>query len=249
MFIIRGTGRRRWRVGEKLQMRQYRPHPDLLQVDPFEVIIDEELEPGDILYIPPIRMKLPSALENAMNYSVGFARPIRELISGFADYVLQRELGNTYYSDPDMPSRKHPADIPPQEMDKLRNMMPDLINEPAFPTVALASFSQSRHELDIAPPEPPYQPDEIYDALKQGEVLVRLGGLRVLGVMAMRSAQWRKIDLRIAPRPGRRSRQSYAPTAENFGDAPEDPSFLAMLAALVSAGTGSSKDKNSRNAR
>lgn len=41
------------------------------------------------------------ALENAMNYSVGFRAPnSRELISGFADYVLQRELGNTYYSDP-----------------------------------------------------------------------------------------------------------------------------------------------------
>ncbi|WP_459583816.1 JmjC domain-containing protein, partial [Enterobacter hormaechei] len=24
-----------------------------MQVDPFEAIIDEELEPGDILYIPP----------------------------------------------------------------------------------------------------------------------------------------------------------------------------------------------------
>lgn len=54
VFIIQGTGRRRWRVGEKLQMKQHCPHPDLLQVDPFEAIIDEELEPGDILYIPPI---------------------------------------------------------------------------------------------------------------------------------------------------------------------------------------------------
>ncbi len=34
-------------------MKQHCPHPDLLQVDPFEAIIDEELEPGDILYIPP----------------------------------------------------------------------------------------------------------------------------------------------------------------------------------------------------
>ena len=34
-------------------MKQHCPHPDLLQVDPFEGIIDEELEPGDILYIPP----------------------------------------------------------------------------------------------------------------------------------------------------------------------------------------------------
>ncbi len=97
VFIIQGTGRRRWRVGEKLQMRQHCPHPDLLQVDPFEAIIDEELEPGDILYIPPGFPHEGYALENAMNYSVGFRAPnSRELISGFADYVLQRELGNTY---------------------------------------------------------------------------------------------------------------------------------------------------------
>ncbi|MBF4213076.1 cupin domain-containing protein, partial [Pseudomonas donghuensis] len=81
------TGRRRWRVGEKLQMKQHCPHPDLLQVDPFEAIIDEELEPGDILYIPPGFPHEGYALENAMNYSVGFRAPnTRELISGFADY-------------------------------------------------------------------------------------------------------------------------------------------------------------------
>ena len=51
VFIIQGTGRRRWRVGEKVPMKQHCPHPDLLQVDPFEGIIDEEMEPGDILYI------------------------------------------------------------------------------------------------------------------------------------------------------------------------------------------------------
>ncbi len=56
-----------------------------------------------------------------MNYSVGFARQIREeLISGFADYVLQRELGGNYYNDPDVPPRAHPADVLPQEMNQLR---------------------------------------------------------------------------------------------------------------------------------
>lgn len=34
-------------------MKQYIPHPDLLQVEPFGAIIDEEMAPGDILYIPP----------------------------------------------------------------------------------------------------------------------------------------------------------------------------------------------------
>ncbi|WP_149010561.1 cupin domain-containing protein, partial [Escherichia albertii] len=40
VFIIQGTGRRRWRGGEKRQMKQHFPHPDLLQVEPFEAIID-----------------------------------------------------------------------------------------------------------------------------------------------------------------------------------------------------------------
>ncbi len=233
VFIIQGTGRRRWRVGEKLQMKQHCPHPDLLQVDPFEAIIDEELEPGDILYIPPGFPHEGYALENAMNYSVGFRAPnTRELISGFADYVLQRELGGNYYSDPDVPPRAHPADVLPQEMDKLREMMLELINQPEHFKQWFGEFiSQSRHELDIAPPEPPYQPDEIYDALKQGDVLVRLGGLRVLRIGDDVYANGEKIDSPHRPALDALA-SNIALTAENFGDALEDPSFLAMLAAL-----------------
>lgn len=160
VFIIQGTGRRRWRVGEKLQMRQHCPHPDLLQVDPFEAIIDEELEPGDILYIPPGFPHEGYALENAMNYSVGFRAPnSRELISGFADYVLQRELGNTYYSDPDMPSRKHPADILPLAM-------------PAVAAGWLLSFTLSMDDVVVSSfvTGPGYEilPLKIYSMVKVG---------------------------------------------------------------------------------
>ncbi|SQC42161.1 putative enzyme [Klebsiella pneumoniae] len=184
VFIIQGTGRRRWRVGEKVPMKQHCPHPDLLQVDPFEAIIDEEMEPGDILYIPPGFPHEGYSLENSLNYSVGYRAPnARELFSGFADYVLQRELGSQRYADPDVPSRDHPADILPTELDRLREMMLGLINQPEHFKQWFGEFiTQSRHELDVAPPEPPYQPDEIYDALQQGDTLERLGGLRVLRI-------------------------------------------------------------------
>ncbi len=82
-------------------MKQHCPHPDLLQVDPFEAIIDEEMEHGDILYIPPGFPHEGYSLENSLNYSVGYRAPnARELFSGFADYVLQRELGSQRYADP-----------------------------------------------------------------------------------------------------------------------------------------------------
>ncbi|MDT1786112.1 cupin domain-containing protein, partial [Salmonella enterica subsp. enterica serovar Oslo] len=80
-----------------------------------------------------------------------------------------------------MPSRKHAADSLPQEMDTLANTLLALLNHPApFQQWLGPGISPSRHELDSAPPEPPDQPDETYDALKQRAVVVRLAGLRVL---------------------------------------------------------------------
>jgi Uncharacterized conserved protein len=237
VFIIQGTGRRRWRVGEKVPMKQHCPHPDLLQVDPFVGIIDEELEPGDILYIPPGFPHEGYALENSLNYSVGFRAPSgRELFSGFADYILQRELGSKHYTDPDVPAREHPADILPSEVENLRQMMQELIGQPEQFQQWLGEFiSQSRHELDVAPPEPPYQPDEISDALQQGDKLVRLGGLRVLKIGDDVFVNGEKVD--SPHRPGLNALADHI-TLESghFGDALEDPSFLAMLAALVNSG-------------
>ncbi len=237
VFIIQGTGRRLLRVGEKTPMKQNCPHPDLLQVDPFEAIIDEEMEPGDILYIPPGFPHEGYSLENSMNYSVGYRAPSgRELISGFADYVLQRELGSQRYTDPDVPSREHPADVLPQELDGLRQMMLDLINQPEHFNEWIGEFmTQSRHELDVTPPEPPYQPDEISDALKQGDKLVRLGGLRVLRIAGEVFVNGERIN--SPHRPALDALANHIVLDESaFGDALEDPSFLAMLAALVNSG-------------
>lgn len=237
VFIIQGTGRRRWRVGEKTPMKQHCPHPDLLQVDPFDAIIDEEMEPGDILYIPPGFPHEGYSLENSMNYSVGYRAPSgRELISGFADYVLQRELGSLRYTDPHLLSREHPADVLPQELDGLRQMMLDLINQPEHFNEWIGEFiTQTRHELDITPPEPPYQPDEIYDALKQGDKLVRLGGLRVLRIGGEVFANGERINSPHRPALDALANHIVL-NGEAFGDALEDPSFLAMLSALVNSG-------------
>ena len=85
-------------MGEKLQLKQHCPHPDLLQVAPFEAIIDEELEPGDILYIPPGFPHEGYALENAMNYSVGFRAPMTRFSEQVADLAMsctaQRQLND-----------------------------------------------------------------------------------------------------------------------------------------------------------
>ncbi|WP_075181021.1 cupin domain-containing protein [Pantoea sp. 1.19] len=237
VFIIQGAGRRRWRVGDKVPMQQHCPHPDLLQVAPFDAIIDEETEAGDILYIPPGFPHEGFSLESSLNYSVGFRAPSgRELLSSFADYVLANELGGQRYSDPQVATRRDPSQILPAELDGIRQMMLDLVNQPAHFGPWFGEFiSQSRHELDIAPPEPPYQPDEVYDLLSQGEPLRRLGGLRVV---TLGDAVYVNGESFTSAHPQALHALANKLTlrGEDFAGALDDPSFLAQLAALINSG-------------
>ena len=69
------------------------------------------------------------------------------------------------------------------ELDRIREMMIDMISKPDDFTKWFGSFvSTPRHELDIAAAEPPYSAEEVLDALQGGETLSRLSGLRVLNV-------------------------------------------------------------------
>lgn len=53
VFIIQGSGKRHWRVGDRGDHNEFVAHEALLHVDEFEPIIDVDLTPGDILYITP----------------------------------------------------------------------------------------------------------------------------------------------------------------------------------------------------
>lgn len=131
VFIIQGMGRRRWRVGDALPMRQFCAHPALLHVDPFEPIIDVEMAPGDILYIPPGFPHDGFTFEDTMNYSVGFRGPTgRDLLSSFADYALEQDLGGVNYGDPDLKVRENSGSMESYEVERLREMMIEMINKP-----------------------------------------------------------------------------------------------------------------------
>ena len=237
VFIIQGMGSRRWRVGDKLPMRQFCPHPALLHVDPFEPIIDEDLEPGDILYIPPGFPHDGFTHETAMNYSVGFRGPNgRDLISSFADYALENDLGGEHYSDPDLTCRDHVGRIEDYEVDRLRGMMIEMLNQPEDFKQWLGRFATTpRHELDIAPAEPAYEPDEILDALLGDEVLTRLSGLRVLNIgdsFFVNSEPMKAVEPKAADALCRYTSVSK----KELGDALNNPAFVAELTDLVNQG-------------
>lgn len=181
VFIIQGMGRRHWRVGDNLPLPQHCPHPALLHVDPFEPIIDVELCPGDILYIPPGFPHDGYAIEASMNYSVGFRAPNqRELFNQFADHLLAEDGGNARYGDPDIQIRHQPGCITQNEVDRLRNLMIEMLKSDDFARQMAQGFSDAKHDLDLEEVDPPFDQEEILERLQEGDHLMRLGGLRCL---------------------------------------------------------------------
>lgn len=237
VFIIQGMGSRRWRVGDKLPLKQFCPHPALLHVEPFEPIIDEDLAPGDILYIPPGFPHDGFTHQTALNYSVGFRGPNgRDLISSFADYALENDLGGEHYSDPDLTCREHPGRVEEYELDRLRGMMTELINQPEDFKQWFGRFvTTPRHELDIAPAQPPYEQDEVIEALMDGAVLTRLSGLRVLEVGGSFFINSERLDT-VAPKAADALCRYTIVGKQELGEALQNPAFVAELTGLVNQG-------------
>ncbi|CAM2774080.1 JmjC domain-containing protein [Pseudoalteromonas distincta] len=184
VFIIQGEGKRHWRVGlPDPTLKQFAQNKKLLQVEAFEAVIDCILEPGDILYIPPGCPHEGYAVENALNYSVGFRAPNQQdLLSSFADHIIDTESGQKRYNDHNITLRKSKGELTNLEVEKVKTLMAALLeNDDLFKQWLGSTLSQPKHEMDLAPVEPPFTSEKIADDLNNEEaVFERLGGTRAI---------------------------------------------------------------------
>lgn len=183
VFIIQGMGKRHWRVGlPNPALKEFAQNKSLLQVEAFDAVIDAVLEPGDILYIPPGHPHEGYAVENALNYSVGFRAPNqRDLLSSFADHVIDNELGKRRYSDPALVKRDSIGLVSTDEVNNIRALILETINDNAsFQDWLGKTLSTPKHEMDLYQLDEPYSSDEIADMLDDGIELERAGGVRAI---------------------------------------------------------------------
>jgi 50S ribosomal protein L16 3-hydroxylase len=179
VFICQGSGRRQWRVGERGEHRQFAAHAALLHTDPFDPIIDVELLPGDILYIPPGFPHDGVSLEESMSFSVGFrSKSARDMLSGFADYLIDQDLGNALISDPKRPAHTQQGLINAHDFAMIKTQMQAVLNDDQLVADFAGGFlSKTKCQLDLQALEYPYEPDELLEQL-QLQTLYRIGGLR-----------------------------------------------------------------------
>lgn len=182
VFIIQGLGKRHWRVGEAQSIEEFSAHEALKHCAKFEAVIDVEMEPGDILYIPSGCPHQGQALEPSLNYSVGFRAPDQhDLLSSFTDYQIDNNESPIRYTDIDMQVRERPGRIEIVELKKIHKIMVEQYHSPEqlIPWFG-RMISEAKHDLDIAIPEPLLTPESIVSLLSEGAQFTRLGGLRAV---------------------------------------------------------------------
>jgi len=179
VFICQGSGKRHWRVGDRGQHAEVIAHEALLHVEPFEAIIDVELEAGDILYIPPGFPHEGIALEPSMSFSVGFrANSAISLLSSFADHLIDNNLGGQLLEDPTRKTTEHSGAISNEDYASIKQQLQNLLeNDDLFKNFTGNFLTSAKHELDLMPSDEPFEQDEVSQLLAIHGIK-RLGGLR-----------------------------------------------------------------------
>jgi 50S ribosomal protein L16 3-hydroxylase len=159
VFLLQGTGRRRWRVGKPQDLGLVRGAP-LQILARFEPEREWILEPGDMLYLPPGHAHEGVALEECMTYSIGFRAPAaRELASALLARLedsLEQRMPPLRYSDPGLAPAAGPASIPAALDSFAKRVARSIRLRPGDVATALGEYlSEPKAQVVFEPPARP----------------------------------------------------------------------------------------------
>lgn len=133
VFLVQAHGQRRWRIGRQkdFQLQDGVPLKILANFEPEAEYI---LNPGDILYLPPLYAHDGDAVGECMTYSVGFRAPrqgelARELLMGVAEEAMESGL-DAVYRDPAQTAVSHAAALPAALQQFAREAIQQALKDP-----------------------------------------------------------------------------------------------------------------------
>ncbi|HEC73240.1 MAG TPA: cupin domain-containing protein [Methylophaga aminisulfidivorans] len=132
VFLLQAKGTRRWQVGkEPIQ------NPELIDGLALKILVDFEpeeswdLEPGDMLYLPPHIAHHGIALDACMTFSIGFRAPTQtELLDSLLHIASEQDsFGQQRYEDRDLQIPIHDNEIDQASLLRFRQTMIDCISQ------------------------------------------------------------------------------------------------------------------------
>ncbi len=154
VFLLQAEGRRRWQIARSFD-------PALLEACPlnvlqsFEAEQEWDLEPGDMLYLPPNVAHHGVALEPGMTWSIGSRAPSgADLLQGFGEWLAFSDNEGGRYADPGLEPAVRAGEIDQRALKDLKQFMLSRIDDDSSLEDFLAAFL-SRFRLANEPVAPP----------------------------------------------------------------------------------------------
>lgn len=174
VFLLQGFGTRRWQVGQVCNSDSpMLQHADLKILAEFVKTEEWVLEPGDMLYLPPLLAHCGTAEDDCMTYSVGFRAPsAAEVLTHFTDFLGQFLPDEERYSDADAQPTSDPTQIQRDALDRLKALLTEHMSDERLLMTWFGQFmTEPRYPELIAGIE--IDEEAFLASLEDGAVMIR----------------------------------------------------------------------------
>ncbi|MGE6792821.1 50S ribosomal protein L16 3-hydroxylase [Pseudomonas guineae] len=174
VFLLQGFGTRRWQVGQVCDSDSpMLQHADLKILAEFVKTEEWVLEPGDMLYLPPLLAHCGTAEDDCMTYSVGFRAPsAAEVLTHFTDFLGQFLPDEERYSDADAQPTSDPTQIQRDALDRLKALLTEHMSDERLLMTWFGQFmTEPRYPELIAGIE--IDEEAFLASLEDGAVMIR----------------------------------------------------------------------------
>ncbi|MEC9412036.1 MAG: cupin domain-containing protein [Pseudomonadota bacterium] len=130
VFLLQAKGTRRWQIGaEPILDTDLIDGLDLKILAEFNADESWDLEPGDMLYLPPHFAHHGVAMNDCMTFSIGFRAPTQtEVLDAYLQELAESVFGERHYSDPDLRLNVSETQIDGAAIARFKQSLIDTIN-------------------------------------------------------------------------------------------------------------------------
>ncbi|MGD2128720.1 MAG: cupin domain-containing protein [Lysobacterales bacterium] len=181
VFLLQASGKRRWDIARHFDPERL-PDCELNVLRHFTPERSWELEPGDMLYLPPGVAHHGVATEAGMTWSIGMRAPsAADLHQALGEWLAEQRDEGERYADPGLARAVRAGELDPQSVARFRRLVEKQSNNAAEWEAFLGAFL-SRYRLAHEPAAPPTALDTatLRESLESGARLVRNPWTRLL---------------------------------------------------------------------
>ena len=174
VFLAQGFGSRRWQLGKFCDKNTefVADEPIRLFDDMGEIIFDEILEAGDVLYVPPKLSHFGMAQDDCLTFSFGCRRPnLMQIIDSMADIA-------TNDSDLFIPmllpqAMQASGELKAESIDAIKTQLLQMLQSERGDTIIRQAVSEvvSKRQYDVLVAEESINTDEMIAAMASGATL------------------------------------------------------------------------------